>query len=58
MRLLKTLIADERGQGMTEYAILAGTLALGAILILIAIGGRVQQIFTGVRTRLNQAPTR
>ena len=51
------LLADDRGQGMTEYAILVGTLALGAIVTLTAIGTRLSSIFSAVQTKLNNVPT-
>jgi len=51
------LLADESGQGMTEYAILVGTIALGAILTLVAIGSRIKDVFTNVQTQLNNVPT-
>jgi len=55
--LLKTLVLDESGQGMTEYAILIGTLALGAIVTLLAIGTRLRDVFSNVQTQLNSVPT-
>ena len=55
--LLKTLILDDDAQGMTEYAILVGTLALGAIATLLLIGNRVKNVFGGVNTALNNVPT-
>ncbi len=57
MTIVKTLLADESGQGMTEYAILLGTLALGAILTLVAIGGRVKTVFNNVSNQINSVPT-
>jgi len=54
---LVKLYADESGQGMTEYAILVGTLALGAIITLVAIGSRIKDVFTGVQSQLNTVPT-
>ncbi len=57
MTKLQTLLADESGQGMTEYAILLGTLALGAILTLVAIGGRIKTVFNSVSDQVNQVPT-
>ena len=57
MQTFKQLMADVSGQGMTEYAILVGTLALGAIVTLTAIGGRLQTIFNNVSTQLNTVPT-
>ena len=57
MAVVKTLLFDESGQGMTEYAILIGTLALGAIVTLLAIGTRLRQVFSNVQTQLNSVPT-
>ena len=57
MTLLKKLLADDSGQGMTEYAILIGTLALGAIVTLLAIGTRLRDVFGNVQTQLNTVPT-
>jgi Flp pilus assembly pilin Flp len=57
VNLLKTLLFDESGQGMTEYAILIGTLALGAIVTLLTIGTRLRDVFTSVESKLQQVPT-
>ncbi len=57
MTALRTLLVDESGQGMTEYAILVGTLALGAIATLLLIGNRVKNVFRGVSNALNTVPT-
>ena len=57
MTVVKTLLVDESGQGMTEYAILIGTLALGAIVTLLAIGTRLRNVFSNVQTQLNSLPT-
>ena len=57
MKNLERLFADESGQGMTEYAILVGTLALGSILTLVAIGSRIKDVFTNVQTQMNNIPT-
>ena len=57
MQTIKQVLSDESGQGMTEYAILVGTLALGAIVTLTAIGSRLSSIFSSVQTKLNDVPT-
>jgi Flp pilus assembly pilin Flp len=54
VRLLRKLTAGESGQGMTEYAILAGTLVLAVVLTLLSIGTRTNRIFRNVRKDLNQ----
>jgi pilus assembly protein Flp/PilA len=57
MNSLHALLVEDSGQGMTEYAILLGTLALGAILTLVAIGGRIRTVLTSVGDQVNQIPT-
>ena len=57
MTTLKKLLTDESGQGMTEYAILIGTLALGAVVTLLTIGTRLKDVFSNVQTQLNSVPT-
>lgn len=52
----KNLLLDESGQGLTEYAILVGTLAVGAIVTLLAIGTKLRSVFTNVQTQLNTMP--
>jgi len=37
---------DGRGQGMIEYGILLGTLALGVVLTLLAIGTQIRTVMT------------
>ena len=53
---MKMLVLDESGQGMTEYAILIGTLALGAIVTLLAIGTKLRAVFSNVQTQLGAMP--
>ena len=36
--------ADGRGHGMIEYGILLGTLALGVVLTLVAIGAQIRTV--------------
>jgi pilus assembly protein Flp/PilA len=56
MNIAKALVKDESGQGMTEYAILIGTLAIAVVLTLVTIGGKLSNIFSNVSTQLNQVP--
>ncbi|MGH7894163.1 MAG: Flp family type IVb pilin [Candidatus Binatia bacterium] len=41
---MRRLLYDDRGQGMIEYGILLGTLALGVVLTLIAIGAQIRTV--------------
>lgn len=45
---LKGLITEEEGQGMTEYAIVLGVIAVGAIGVLVAFGGEISAFITKV----------
>ena len=55
--MLKKLLVEDHAQGMTEYAILVGTLALGAIATLLLVGNKVKNVFGGVNNALNSVPT-
>jgi Flp pilus assembly pilin Flp len=55
--MLRHLLIDDSAQGMTEYAILVGTVVFGTIIILIGIGSRIKDVFTNVQTQMNNVPT-
>lgn len=57
MTRLKRFMDDDSAQGMTEYAILIGTIALGAVVTLLAIGTRLRGVFSNTQTQLNNIPT-
>ena len=57
MGILNRFVQDEGAQGMTEYAILIGTLALGAVVTLLALGTRIHDVLTNTQTQLNNVPT-
>lgn len=38
-------LKDEDGQGMVEYAIIIGCIAIAAIVILIALKGKITNLF-------------
>jgi Flp pilus assembly pilin Flp len=51
LNFLRTLLAGERGEGRTEYAILIGTLAIGAIVTLLAAGAKLHTVLAAPATR-------
>ena len=57
MATFNQLVNDESAQGMTEYAVLVGTLVLGTIVTLMTISTKLQTIFNAVDTELNTVPT-
>jgi Flp pilus assembly pilin Flp len=50
---LKTLWSDERGQGLTEYALLIALVSLGLILLLGAYRNALGNIFRNASNALN-----
>jgi len=54
---LKSILLDDSGHGLTEYAILIGTLALGAIITLVAVGSKLHAIFSAPEARLHALPS-
>ncbi|MGR1083978.1 Flp family type IVb pilin [Olegusella massiliensis] len=50
--VIKTL-ANEKGQGTTEYAILVGVLVVIAILAIIAFRGKVQELWSAIADGIN-----
>ena len=57
MSRLKTLLGDESAQGMTEYAIIVGTVVFTAIVTFAALGGRLVEIIKTVKGQIDTVPT-
>ena len=45
---VQRLVADEAGQGTTEYAILGGVLVVIAILSIVTFRGKVQELWDAI----------
>lgn len=57
---MKNLIAwfkDEEGQGMVEYGLLIGLIAIVVIVALIAIGPRIRDLFMNADDHLDAVKT-
>lgn len=50
--MVRDLLADEDGQGLAEYAVIVGVVAIGAIGFLKLFGTGLQGIFSGLIQRL------
>jgi Flp pilus assembly pilin Flp len=49
MRLrVRSLVRDEAGQDLIEYAMLVALIALGCVIAVTAAGGRVREIFENI----------
>ena len=53
MSFLMKLFRDEEGQGLTEYALILGAIAIAVVVILLLIGGHISNIFNRVENELN-----
>ncbi|MDX5474258.1 MAG: Flp family type IVb pilin [Bacillaceae bacterium] len=53
MNQIKRFFKEEEGQGMTEYGLILGLVALGAIAGLIFLGDEVTKIFENIKEALS-----
>ena len=49
---MKYLLRDEKGQGLTEYALIIALVAIVAVAALTLLGGQIDTIFTDISTEL------
>jgi pilus assembly protein Flp/PilA len=52
--LIQRFVREEDGQDIIEYALLAAFISVIAIAAIIAIGVRVNNIYTGVSSQVNR----
>jgi pilus assembly protein Flp/PilA len=50
--LISSIRRDEEGQGLAEYALILALIAVSAIVIMVALGGRIGTVFTTVSKNL------
>jgi pilus assembly protein Flp/PilA len=55
VKMFDNLIADESGQDLIEYALVAGLVGLVAITALQTLATKIIAIFTAISTALNAA---
>jgi len=53
--LLKSLLMEDSGQDLVEYALVAALVALGAVAAVNNVAGAITTTFSGVGTSLNTA---
>ena len=54
-RLANSLLRDESGQGLIEYALIAGLIGLAAVLAMTTLGSTIQNQFSSISSTLTAA---
>ena len=57
MNLIRRFVREEEGQGLVEYALILGLIAVVAIAALTASGGSIKSMFGTISTKLSGAAT-
>lgn len=57
MELIRRFLQEEEGQGLVEYALIIGLIAVVAIAALTASGGSISTIFNTISGKLSSAQT-
>ncbi|WP_249870301.1 Flp family type IVb pilin [Oceanobacillus saliphilus] len=50
---IKGLFIEEKGQGMTEYGLILGLIAVAAIAVIALLSDGVTDLFTDLKTKLS-----
>lgn len=48
-----TFLKDENGQGMVEYALILGLIAIAAVVVLVVMGPRIKELFNKANNNLD-----
>jgi pilus assembly protein Flp/PilA len=54
-RLTSGLLRDESGQGLIEYALIAGLIGLAAVVAMTTLGNTIQNMFSSISSTLTGA---
>ena len=54
-RVNMTFFKDENGQGMVEYALILGLIAIVAVVVLVVLGPKIRDIFNKSNNELDNA---
>ena len=55
--MLRKWFKDEEGQGMVEYGLIIGLVAIAVIIALTALGPKISEMFNKVGAELDKAGT-
>lgn len=56
MTLLTTILRDDSGQDLIEYALLAGFISLVAVSAIIQVGQGVNEVYDGINSEVTRIP--
>jgi len=56
MKMFVQILLDENGQGMVEYGLILGLIAIIAVGAIIALGNGVEGLFGATQTEMAKAP--
>ena len=54
-RLTSGLLRDESGQGLIEYALIAGLIGLAAVVAMTTLGNNIKNMFSNISSTLSGA---
>jgi pilus assembly protein Flp/PilA len=57
MKKMKALLTEEKGQGMTEYALVLGVIAVAIVVVLGTLKDQIITMYKSVVTALGGTPT-
>lgn len=57
MKNLMRILKDEDGQGMVEYGLILGLIAVAAIAAIVLLGPKIKDMFQGANDALDTATT-
>jgi pilus assembly protein Flp/PilA len=57
MEIIRRFVREEQGQGLVEYALIIGLIAVVAIAALTASGGSISSMFGTISDKLSAANT-
>ena len=55
--MLRNWFRDEEGQGMVEYGLIIGLIAVVVIVALVALGPKIRDMFNDVNEKIDAIPS-
>jgi pilus assembly protein Flp/PilA len=54
IEIFKNLVMEEEEQGMTEYGLILGLIAVGVITVIVTLGEQIQGFFTDITDSITE----